>query len=265
MGLLCAEKRDESAVTLPRLYYPGPLSVGSRCVLVEDDLHYVRSVMRMRADDRLTLFDGTGREHSAVIVTISAEQALVEILDTNAAAARPARITLIQALPKAQKMDFIVQKATELGVDEIRPFSSERSVPILDPEKALHKINRWRKIAREAAKQCRRCDVPAITEIHDFTEMLKASEPDSAKLIFWEEESRLGLKKALQRFSGARVLSFLVGPEGGLTPEEVEQARASGFVSVGLGKQILKLETAAIAILAILQYEAGLFDAFSEK
>jgi len=260
VGLLCAEKRDDKALTHPRLYYPGPLTVGDRCLLVEANLHYIRSVMRMKPGGRILLFDGLGQEYSAVIVNISGEQALVEIVDKHYAPPRPVRITLIQALPKAQKMDFIVQKATELGVDEIRPFSSERSVPHLTAEKAHQKTERWRKIAQEAAKQCRRSDVPEVAEIHGFTEMLKAVEPDAAKMIFWEEESRMGLKKALQRFPEARVFSILVGPEGGLTSGEVEAATASGFVSVSLGRQILKLETAAIAILAILQYEAGLFE-----
>ncbi len=252
-------------MTLPRLYYPGPLTVGGRCRLVEADLHYIRSVLRMKPGSRLFLFDGLGQEFSAVVENISADQALVEIVGKSAAPARPARISLIQALPKAQKMDFIVQKATELGIDEIRPFSSERSIPALTAEKGHQKTDRWRKIAREAAKQCRRFDVPTITEIQDFPEILKTVEPESAKMIFWEGESRLGLKEALQRFPQARVFSILVGPEGGLAAEEVEAAIASGFVSVSLGKQILKVETAAIAILAILQYEAGLFEASSEE
>jgi 16S rRNA (uracil1498-N3)-methyltransferase len=263
VGLLCAEKRDDKTLTLPRLYYPGPLTVGDRCSLVEGNLHYIRSVMRMKPGNRLSLFDGHGQEYSALIVNISAEQALVEIVDKNSVPARPARITLLQALPKAQKMDFIVQKATELGVDEIRPFSSERSVPLLTVEKAHQKTERWRKIAQAAAKQCRRSDVPEIVEIQVFAEMLKAVEPNAAKMIFWEGESRLGLRKALQRFPEARIFSILVGPEGGLTSGEVEAAADSGFVSVSLGKQILKLETAAIAILAILQYEAGLFEGSS--
>jgi len=260
VGLLRVEKRDDTTLTLPRLYYPGPLTVGDRCSLVGANLHYLRSVLRMKPGGGLSLFDGLGQEYPAVIVNISGEQALVEITGRHSAPARPARITLIQALPKAQKMDFIVQKATELGIDEIRPFTSERSVPLLTTEKAQQKTERWRKIAREAAKQCRRSDVPEVSEIQDFAEMLQAVEPNAAKMIFWEGESRLGLKEALQRFPEARVFSILVGPEGGLTSGEVEAAAASGFVSVSLGKQILKLETAAIAILAILQYEAGLFE-----
>jgi len=247
-------------LTIPRLYHPGALAVGGCCSLAEGDLHYLRSVQRMKPGNRLTLFDGRGREYSAVIVELTAQRALLEIIAANRAPARPGRITLIQALPKAQKMDFIVQKATELGVDEIRPFPSARSVPVLTPEKARVKTERWRKIAQEAAKQCRRADVPAVAEIAPLSEVLKAMEPDALKLIFWEEESRQGLKDLLQKSSDAGAFSIIVGPEGGLTPEEVEAATASGFVSVSLGKQILKVETAAVAILAILQYEAGLFE-----
>ncbi|OPY14938.1 MAG: Ribosomal RNA small subunit methyltransferase E [Syntrophus sp. PtaB.Bin075] len=246
-------------MTIPRLHYPGVLTVGDRCFLSEEHLHYVRSVQRMKPGSRLSLFDGRGQEYTAVIVDISAERALAEIIDRKSAPERPGRITLIQALPKGQKMDFIVQKATELGVDEILPFSSERSIPRLPPEKARLKTERWRKIAGEAARQCRRSDVPNIPEIQSFAGILEAADADSLKMIFWEEESRQGLKDLLKKFSGTRIFSILVGPEGGLTSEEVEAATAAGFVSVSLGKQILKLETAAVAILAIVQYEVGLF------
>jgi len=259
MGLLCDEKRDCAALTTPRLYYPGALTVGDRCSLIEEHLRYIRAVQRMKPGSRLLLFDGLGQEYTAVITDISVERAVVEIIGKESAPARPARITLIQALPKAQKMDFIVQKATELGVDEIRPFHSERSIPILTAEKAHLKAERWRKIAHEAARQCRRSDVPDIAEIQTFSDILKAVEPGAFKMIFWEEESRQGLKELLKKSSDTRLFSIIVGPEGGLTPDEVEAATASGFVSVSLGKQILKLETAAVTILAILQYEVGLF------
>ena len=252
-------------MTTPRLYYPGALTVGDHCSLVEDHLHYIRSVQRMKPGSRLFLFDGRGQEYAAVIMDISEEQAVVEIISKDRAPARPARITLIQALPKAQKMDFIVQKATELGVDEILPFHSERSIPRLTSEKARLKTERWRKIAHEAARQCRRSDVPEIPDIHIFPDVLKVVEPNALKMIFWEGESRLGLKDVLQKSSNPRVFSIIVGPEGGLAPEEVDAAKASGFVSVSLGKQILKLETAAVAILAILQYEVCLLGVIPEK
>jgi 16S rRNA (uracil1498-N3)-methyltransferase len=218
----------------------------------------------MKPGDGLSLFDGRGQEYTAVIVNMTIEQAVVKILDKKSAPARPARITLIQALPKAQKMDFIIQKATELGVDEIRPFVSERSIPRLSAEKAHHRTERWRKITQEAAKQCRRSDVPEVAEIVTLADIMKVVEPDACKMIFWEEESRLGLRNALQRFPKSPVFYIIVGPEGGLTADEVATAAAFGFISVSLGKQILKLETAAVAILAILQYEAGLFKVDSE-
>ncbi|OPY06363.1 MAG: Ribosomal RNA small subunit methyltransferase E [Syntrophus sp. PtaB.Bin001] len=265
MGLFCDEKRNGTALTLPRLYYPSALTVGSICYLVESNLHYIRSVQRMKKGGRLSLFDGRGQEYTAVIVNMTTEQAILEILDKNYPPARPARITLFQALPKAQKMDFIIQKATELGVDEIRPFVSERSIPRLSAEKSRLKTERWRKIAQEAAKQCRRSDVPEVTEIVTLADILKAVEPGACKLIFWEDESRLGLRNALQRFSQTPVFSIIVGPEGGLTADEVAAATAAGFVSVSLGRQILKLETAAVAILAVLQYEAGFFEVESEN
>lgn len=258
MGLLRHEKRDRPALTTPRLYYPLDLTVGGHCSLIENHLHYICSVQRMKPGSRLFLFDGHGLEYEAVIIDISAERAVAEIIAKEQKPDRPARITLLQALPKAQKMEFIIQKATELGIDEIRPFHSERSIPRLTLEKAQHKTERWRKIAHEAARQCGRSDVPQIAEPCVFRDIFNVTEPDAFKMIFWEEESRQGLKEVLQQSSHPHIFSIIVGPEGGLSPEEVDAAKNSGFIPVSLGKQILKLETAAVAILAILQYEVGL-------
>jgi 16S rRNA (uracil1498-N3)-methyltransferase len=158
-------------------------------------------------------------------------------------------------------MDSIVQKATELGAHRIIPFRSARSVPQLTADKALARVLRWRSIATEAARQCGRADIPEVNDVLSFEEMLASAEDGTLKIIFWEEESERGIKKLLRdkRYEDARDISVIIGPEGGFSKEEVESAVRSGFISVSLGKNILKVETAAVTILSVIQYEVGIF------
>jgi 16S rRNA (uracil1498-N3)-methyltransferase len=167
----------------------------------------------------------------------------------------------MQSLPKANKMDFIVHKATELGTCKIVPFLSSRSIPKLSPEKTRVKVSRWRNIAVQAARQCSGASIPEIGEIIHFEEAVSQPGPESMKLIFWEEETQKGIKEALcdARYNGVKDISVIVGPEGGFTREEVARATEKGFISVTLGKQVLKVDTAVLTILSIIQYEKGMF------
>jgi 16S rRNA (uracil1498-N3)-methyltransferase len=157
-------------------------------------------------------------------------------------------------------MDFIIQKATELGVDRIIPFQSARSVSRLTDDKKRQKALRWQKIAVEAARQCGRADVPVISPCLDFLEMIRDEGRKVFKIIFWEEETRCGIRDVLNQKHTELADEFfvIVGPEGGFLKEEVNQAREAGFQSVSLGRQILRVETAALAIMAIIQYEKGI-------
>lgn len=244
-------------MTVPRIFFPGSAGEGELCELGEQTLRYVKSVLRMKKGDSLILFDGAGWEYEALIKTFLADGVSVKVLTKTKIPDKTVKISLFQALPKASKMDFIVQKATELGVDRIISFQSVRSVPRLSPDKARAKISRWRSIATEASRQCGRADIPEIGGIVSFEEMLACSEGRSLKIIFWEEESQRGIKEFLhdERYAGANDISVVVGPEGGFSREEIEKAADKGFISVTLGKNILKVETAALAILSIIQYE----------
>jgi 16S rRNA (uracil1498-N3)-methyltransferase len=158
-------------------------------------------------------------------------------------------------------MDSIVQKATELGACRIIPFQSARSVPRLTVDKARARVSRWRSIATEAARQCGRADIPEVNDVLSFEEAIASAEGKALKIIFWEEEIERGIKHLLRekRCEGARDISAIVGPEGGFSKEEVDSAVGRGFISVSLGKNILKVETAAVTILSIIQYELGIF------
>jgi 16S rRNA (uracil1498-N3)-methyltransferase len=170
-------------------------------------------------------------------------------------------ITLAQSLPKAKKMDSIIEKACELGAFKIIPFVSARSIPRLPPEKALLKQARWQKIALEAARKCRLNWIPEVGNIHTFEKMLRSAGENDIKIIFWEEETGKNLKQTLQerQSEASRDFFLVVGPEGGFAEDEIWLAESMGFTSVSLGRQILKVETAVLAILSIIQYEKGAF------
>ncbi len=246
-------------MTIPRIFLPCPMEVGFLCTLRAEDQTYIKSVLRLKKNDHLVVFDGQGHEYQAMIRRMQDNRTVVEILKKYPLQDKTVRITLSQALPKAGKMDFIIQKATELGVDEIIPFQSARCVSRLTDDKKKQKASRWQKIAVEAARQCGRADVPVILPCVDFQEMIGAGERRGVKIIFWEEETQTGLSDVLkhQHAEAAKEVFIVVGSEGGFLKEEVDQAREAGFQSVSIGRQILRVETAVLAILAIIQYEKG--------
>lgn len=248
-------------MTAPRIFFSGSAGEGELCELGEQTLRYIKSVLRMKKGEHLILFDGAGWEYEAEIKTFLADGISVEVLKKNRIPDETVKISLFQALPKAHKMDFIVQKATELGADRIVSFQSARSVPRLSPDKVRAKISRWRSIATEAARQCGRADIPGIVGIVSFEEMFAYSEREPLKIIFWEEESERGIKEVMRdkKYAGVNDISVVIGPEGGFSRKEIESAADKGFISVTLGKNILKVETAALTILSIIQYEKGIF------
>jgi len=248
-------------LTVPRIFFPGSVREGELCELGEQTLRYIKSVLRMKKGESLILFDGAGWEYEAAIKTFLDDRVSIEVLKKNRIPEKAVKISLFQALPKATKMDFIVQKATELGADRIISFQSARTVPRLSQDKARGKISRWRSIAQEASRQCGRADIPEIRGIVSFEEMLACSEGQSLKIILWEEESKRNIKEILrdEKYAGANDISVVIGPEGGFSREEIERAADKGFISATMGKNILKVETAVLAILSIIQYEKGIF------
>ena len=252
-------------MTIARIFFPRKMAAGDRCTLTGEDRQYVATVLRMRKDERVLLFDGDGCEYEAVIRGQDQERVQLEIVRKTTIQNNALQITLAQSLPKAKKMDFIIEKACELGVTRIIPFFSRRSVPHLTPDKTTAKQVRWQKIAREAARKSHSAGIPEVSEIMNWENMLRSSENSGEergeKIIFWEEETRTNLKQVLRdkKSEPNRNFFLIVGPEGGFAREEIELAERMGFTSVSLGRQILKVETAALAILAIIQYERGIF------
>lgn len=227
-------------------------------VITGSDAHHIRNVLRLKCGDRIRVFDGSGLEYVATISSMTdtcVELRLGEKI--NSAEESPFRLSIGQALLKAQKMDFIVQKMTELGVFALYPFTCERSIPTGDIKKLSHKKNRWEKIAIEAAKQCNRHILPVIHDVQHLTSILADCQKNDLKIMLWEKVSDNNLKGVLTQAPAPEKVCVLIGPEGGFSSREAEEAVRAGFIPVGLGRRVLRAETATLAIISIIQYELG--------
>ncbi|MBW2595367.1 MAG: 16S rRNA (uracil(1498)-N(3))-methyltransferase [Deltaproteobacteria bacterium] len=253
-------------MAIPRIYNPRELDEGTSSELSGEYLTYIKDVLRLREGDELILFDGMGHEYSTVIRDFSSRSVCLNIIRKGEIRLPDTRITLAQSLPKGGKIEMIIQKSTELGASRIVPFISSRSISRPAGTRATGKAARWRKIAVEASRQCGRGDVPEVSEIVSFDEMLNIPDGRTLRIILWEAEAELGIREILtdEKHAGADSFFIVVGPEGGFSWEEIEKARQRGFISASLGRLILRTETAPLAILSIIQYEKGVFGTVKE-
>ncbi|HEU4340632.1 MAG TPA: 16S rRNA (uracil(1498)-N(3))-methyltransferase [Candidatus Binatia bacterium] len=243
---------------MPRFFIAKKNIQGNRGIVVGDEVDHLRKVLRLGAGDSVTLFDDEGREHTAVIRDLRGGEAEVEILSSYPTEREsPLQVALALALTKGEKMDWVVEKATELGVHTIIPFVSKRTVPKLDDRKIAKRGERWQKIALSAAKQCGRTRVPAILPLSDFHELIEQPRSDTLKLLFWEQETRRTLKEVHASRAAATSILLVIGPEGGFSSEEASLAIAHGFQSIHLGRRILRAETAAITAISLVQFLWG--------
>lgn len=231
--------------------------LGTEAVLDDPgELRHLGRVLRLKPGAPVILFDGEGREYPATIKQVTGRQASFTLapLPSPEIAEPSLRIILGIGLLKSAKLEWLIQKSTELGVGEIISFQSLRAVPRPEEAAARHRLARWEKIAAEAAKQCRRSRVPRVHPPRPFAEALAAF-PESQRIFLWEEERDRTLSAALN--SSSPLIYALVGPEGGFSAEEARQAKAAGFVPVRLGPRILRAETAGLAVVALLQFLRG--------
>jgi 16S rRNA (uracil1498-N3)-methyltransferase len=231
---------------------------GGKGTVTGAELQHLRKVLRLRPGDRVTLFDDEGWEHEGIIQSCGAEVGEVEILRSHQPVREsPLDLTLAQALGKGEKMDLVVEKATELGVRAIAPFLSSYTVPRLDSQKIEKRRARWKKIALSAAKQSGRTQIPEILDVGDFETLVRGPWPCELKLFLWEKESLRGLAEIREEKARLDSLLLMVGPEGGFSSEEAAEAMRHGFRSVRMGRRILRTETAAVAALSIVQFLWG--------
>jgi 16S rRNA (uracil1498-N3)-methyltransferase len=211
-----------------------------------------------RTGELVTLRGGEGGEFRGRILSINPHEAWVFVFKSLVPPTEsPVKIILLQALPDKERMELIIQKATELGVYSIVPFKSKRSISLEERERRQPKAHRWQSIAIKAAKQSRRGRVPLLEPYCDFSEALEYAEGSDLKVILWERGNENPLRDVLRSGGNYGEVALMVGPEGGFDPEEVRRAEERGFVPITLGQRIMRTETAAILLVGILQYELG--------
>ncbi len=254
-------------MTIPRIYSPIALEKDKLCELGQDNLKYLKQVLRLEQGDPVKVFDSCGQEFEAVIKNFSPDSVFLELGKQIETFDRDVKITLGQALPKAGKMDVIVRGAAELGADVIIPFTAARSVSRITGEKIVSKTARWQKIAREAARCCRSSQITNVLPVASLEAMLNHADKQTLKMIFWEEEDKTYIKDIFsdQTWEQTKNIFIIIGPEGGFNRDEIHEAKEAGFIPVSLGKQILKVETVALAIISIIQYEKGIFSKRSSR
>ena len=225
--------------------------------IVGTDVNHISNVLRMKQGEEVWISDGGKKEYRCAIEAFSQAEVLLHIIYAQEPDYElPSRIYLFQGLPKADKMELIIQKAVELGAYEVIPVETKRCVVKLDGKKAAKKVDRWQQIAESAAKQSKRMLVPHVHEVISFKEALKYAQSMDIRLIPYElAKGMQETKEILATIEPGQSIGIFIGPEGGFEEKEVEAAIEEGAKPITLGKRILRTETAGLAILSVLMFQ----------
>ena len=233
-----------------RFYAEGPAENGI-VRLAEEDARHAGRVLRMKPGDIAEVFLDE-RRFLAEILRMDPQQVLLTLREELPSTEARLRVTLFQGLPKADKMELVLQKAVELGAEAVVPVAMSRCVVQLDARDGRKKQERWQKIAREACKQSGRCRQTAVSEPMSFSQLLKALPGFDAAVVPWEDAQGYSLTAFCREHGDIRTLAVVIGPEGGIAPREIDQLREAGCRPVTLGPRILRTETAGLCALSAL-------------
>jgi 16S rRNA (uracil1498-N3)-methyltransferase len=240
---------------MTRIFQAGPLAAGTVIALDAAASQHIARALRMRAGEPLTLFDGLGGEHAARIEALG-KSVQVRILDRIAQEREsPVCLTLVQALVAADKMDWVIQKAVELGASALQPVACERSVVRLEASREARRHAHWQRVALAACEQCGRNRVPQVLPVRAWREWCALPDPGTRYVL--SPGAAMSLTGALRQCPVREALALAVGPEGGFTQSELALAMAHGVHAAGLGPRVLRTETAGLAALAIVQSALG--------
>lgn len=240
-----------------RFFVPGEQIMADCAEITGDDVNHIKNVLRMTPGEKVVISCGQGIDYYCIIKDVQSEAILLEIeKEEQVQTELPVKIVLFQALPKADKMEWIIQKAVELGAAEIVPVRTKRSVVRLDEKKAAKKQQRWQAIAEAAAKQSGRGIVPGVHPVVSFSEALSYADELEQKVIPYElYDNMQETKTVIEQVVKADSIGIFIGPEGGFERGEVEQAMEAGVLPISLGRRILRTETAGLAILSVLMFQ----------
>ncbi len=233
--------------------------IHDKTVIIEgSDVNHIKNVLRMKIGEELSVSNGEdGREYRCGIVRIEEERVVCELRFVKEDGVElPSRVYLFQGLPKADKMELIIQKSVELGVYEVIPVETGRSVVKLDAKKAAQKTARWQSIAEAAAKQSRRRIIPKVAAPISFEQALSLAAEMDVKLIPYElAEGMEGTKQIFSNLGEGKDIAVFIGPEGGFEEKEIARAKEYGIQPITLGKRILRTETAGFTVMAWIMYQ----------
>jgi 16S rRNA (uracil1498-N3)-methyltransferase len=236
-------------------FYVSQKIVGLSIIISDDGcVHHIKNVLRLQIGDKVTIFDGDGDEHICIITGLEKNQALMDKISTKKARPELYKITIACALPKKSKMDEIIDKLTQLGVYAIVPLITERVILKIN-ENTDSRLERWRKIALNAAEQSQRNRLPQILPVTSFKDLLARSNQYNLKLLPTLEGERTSIRDVIPIPVSTSIL-VVIGPEGDFSPQEVRQSIDSGFIAISLGENVLKVDTAAIAVASYLKFVA---------
>jgi 16S rRNA (uracil1498-N3)-methyltransferase len=235
----------------------------NKAVVTGDDARHIARVMRMSKGDEVICCNEKSQSALCEIEDISDDEVNLRVVEwLDEAKELPIEVTIANGLPKGDKLELVIQKGTELGASAFIPFMAARSIVKWDSKKGAKKVDRWRKIAKEAAEQAHRTKVPEVLEPASLRELLQKSKAYDYKIVAYEEEAKLGeksnLASVLSNIKQGQSLLVVIGPEGGLSDNEVESFKNSGFVTCGFGPRILRTETAPLYVLAAVSYHTEL-------
>jgi len=242
---------------MPRLYVSSQNISGNKITVVDKkQLHHLRDVLRLKVKEEVIVFDNQGHEYIAEIDNLSPQRMILKIKEKKKNIMRDTtKITIACAIPKKSKLDDIIDKLTQLGVDRIIPLETERVIVNLDEKKKAARLTRWRKIAQSSSLQSQRNNLPIIDPVRNLKEVISGAQEFDLKLIPTLLGERKTLKEILQKSQYKNILIF-IGPEGDFTPQEVTLARQAGCIPVSLGDLVLRVETAAIAVVSFFRFYA---------
>lgn len=230
---------------------------GSEIIIEGTDVNHIKNVLRMKPGEEVMISDGTDKHYICSIVAISEEQVTARIVDIDTNTTElPVKLYLFQGLPKADKMELIIQKSVELGVYEIIPVAMKRCVVKLDAKKEKTKITRWQGIAESAAKQSKRMVIPKISSVMNFKEAVAYAKSLDYNIIPYEFANGMEQSKQVVKSLGRyKSVGIFIGPEGGFEEAEIAYAKENNMQIISLGKRILRTETAGLTALSIIMFE----------
>ena len=242
---------------MPRFFVNEDQILGDEIRLTGPDVNHIRNVLRMSCGEQLTVSDGRGMDYYCSISELMAGEIRLSVIDRWASFSElPVKITLFQGLPKADKLETVIQKSVELGVYEVIPVITRRTIMKLDEKKKDKKLARWQAIAESAAKQAGRAIIPEVGDVLTFRQALdRCAEMDAVLMPYEKAEGMEAARSLVRSLHGMKRIGIFIGPEGGFDEEEVRQAREAGASVMTLGHRILRTETAGMTVLSVLMFE----------